>query len=497
MTSWVLILPAPVRLIRRGRLELTAERLVRSRRIAPAAVEALGGGGHVRRRHVDQLAPEPANLGSADDQLRTAQLCIHKLEMRIGAITNDADSTIRLTARTVGRIDLRRNIKSPRFETGPSRPQNSRRLKSAGIPRTGACPLASVAIPAYRRPVEQRKTVTVLFCDMVGSTALGEELDPETLRRIMNRYHAAARESIERHGGTVDRFIGDAVMAVFGIPLRREDDALRAVRAALDLRQSLERLNAQLEEGGVRLAIRIGVNTGEVFASIDDAETSAVGDAVNVAARLEQIAETGTIIIGPSTERLVRHAAHWKSLGAIQLKGKSKPVEAWLLLGLAEHTEAIARHLDSPLVGRGAEIALLEAALARAVEQRNCQLVTVIAPAGTGKSRMTREFVQRVEGRARVAAGRCLSYGEGITYWPVVQVIKTLAGVTDTDDTTDDRGARWSPGRGRRRPRRRGGTGSRPHRRPVGPDRGPIPSPPRRSGRSAASSKGTPTSRRS
>jgi predicted ATPase/class 3 adenylate cyclase len=282
--------------------------------------------------------------------------------------------------------------------------------------------------------VEQRKTVTVLFCDMVGSTPLGEGLDPETLRRIMNRYHAVARESIERHGGTVDRFIGDAVMAVFGIPLRREDDALRAVRAALDLRQSLARLNAQLEEGGITLAIRIGVNTGEVFASSDDAETIAVGDAVNVAARLEQTAETGTIVIGPSTERLVRHAADLESLGLIELKGKSNPVAAWRLVGLAEHTEAVARHLDSPLVGRVEEIDQLESALERAVNQRNCQLVTVIAPAGTGKSRLTREFVQRVEGRARVAAGRCLSYGEGITYWPVVQVIKILAGVADTDD---------------------------------------------------------------
>lgn len=162
--------------------------------------------------------------------------------------------------------------------------------------------------------MEQRKTVTVLFCDMVGSTALGEELDPETMRRVMNRYHVVVRDSIEHHGGTVDRFIGDAVMAVFGIPFRREDDALRAVRAALEMRQNLADLNAQLEEAGVRLAIRIGVNTGEVFSSGDDVETSAVGDAVNVAARLEQVAETGAIIIGPSTERLVRHAAQLESL---------------------------------------------------------------------------------------------------------------------------------------------------------------------------------------
>ena len=153
-----------------------------------------------------------------------------------------------------------------------------------------------------------------------------------------------------------------------------------------------------------------------------------------MAARLEQTADPGAIVIGPSTERLVRHAAQLESLGPLELKGKSQPVEAFKLLSLAEHAEAVARHLDSPIVGRDQEIAQLESALARAVDQRNCQLVTVIAPAGTGKSRMTREFLQRVEGRARVAAGRCLSYGEGITYWPVVQVIKTLAGVTDTDD---------------------------------------------------------------
>ena len=276
--------------------------------------------------------------------------------------------------------------------------------------------------------------MTVLFCDMVGSTSLGEELDPETMRRVMNRYHAVVRESIERHGGTVDRFIGDAVMAVFGIPLRREDDALRAVRAALEMRQNLAGLNEQLEEGGVRLAIRIGVNTGEVFATSDDVETSAVGDAVNVAARLEQAAETGAIIIGPSTERLVRDAAQLESLGPLELKGKSKPVAAWRLLGLAEHPEAVARHLDSPVVGREEELAQLESALERAVAERNCQLVTVIAPAGTGKSRMTKEFIHRLDGRARVAAGQCLSYGDGITFWPVVQVIKALAGVGDTDD---------------------------------------------------------------
>ena len=276
--------------------------------------------------------------------------------------------------------------------------------------------------------------MTVLFCDMVGSTSLGEELDPETMRRVMNRYHAVVRESIERHGGTVDQFIGDAVMAVFGIPLRREDDALRAVRAALEMRQNLAGLNEQLEEGGVRLAIRIGVNTGEVFATSDDVETSAVGDAVNVAARLEQAAETGAIIIGPSTERLVRDAAQLESLGPLELKGKSKPVAAWRLLGLAEHPEAVARHLDSPVVGREEELAQLESALERAVAERNCQLVTVIAPAGTGKSRMTKEFIHRLDGRARVAAGQCLSYGDGITFWPVVQVIKALAGVGDTDD---------------------------------------------------------------
>ena len=217
---------------------------------------------------------------------------------------------------------------------------------------------------------------------MVGSTALGEQLDPETLRRVMNRFHVVVRKSIEHHGGTVDRFIGDAVMAVFGIPLRREDDALRAVRAALEMRQNLADLSAQLEEAGVRLAIRIGVDTGEVFSSGDDVETSAVGDAVNVAARLEQVAETGAIIIGPSTERLVRHAARLESLGPLELKGKSKPVEAWRLLGLAEHPEALARHLDSPMVGRQEEIAELESALARAVDERNCQLMPSSRPPG-------------------------------------------------------------------------------------------------------------------
>src|SRR3990170_8223497 len=183
---------------------------------------------------------------------------------------------------------------------------------------------AELAAPAIE---DVRKTVTVVFCDLVGSTSLGEQLDPESVRRAIGRYFDEARAAIERHGGTVEKFIGDAVMAVFGIPRLHEDDALRAVRAAAEMRTALDGLNRELErDHGVRLACRIGVNTGEVLVGADSSDFGRVtGDAVNTAARLETAADPGEILIGEETRRLVRDAAEGEPVAPPSPKGEARP----------------------------------------------------------------------------------------------------------------------------------------------------------------------------
>jgi class 3 adenylate cyclase/tetratricopeptide (TPR) repeat protein len=265
--------------------------------------------------------------------------------------------------------------------------------------------------------------VTVLFTDVVGSTALGEQLDPEAVRRLLARYFDEVRAVVERHGGAVEKFMGDAVMAVFGIPTVHEDDALRAVRAADEIRAAIERLN---EEGpGVRLETRIGVNTGEVVAG--EGGTLITGDAVNVAARLEQAAAHGEILIGATTRELVRDAIESEPLEPLELKGKAERVPAWRLLRILEDAAAIARRLDAPLVGRRRELDALRAELARARDERACRLVTVVGEAGIGKSRLSRELVSELGDGATVLAGRCLAYGDGITYWPLVDMVRRAA----------------------------------------------------------------------
>ena len=256
---------------------------------------------------------------------------------------------------------------------------------------------------------EVRKVVTVLFCDVTGSTAMGERLDPEQLRRVMAEYFSVARAAIERHGGTVEKFIGDAVMAVFGVPTVREDDALRAVRAAIDLRDA-----AQID-------VRIGVNTGEVVTGTG--ETLVTGDAVNVAARLEQAAGVGEVLIGGPTYALVRDAVDADLVPPIDAKGKSDPVTAYRVRTLTGDT-AYARRTDAPLVGRARERNLLDDAWERALSERACVQFTILGSAGVGKSRLVAEFLNGLDGA--VISGRCLSYGEGITYWPVVEAVKQL-----------------------------------------------------------------------
>jgi class 3 adenylate cyclase/tetratricopeptide (TPR) repeat protein len=263
---------------------------------------------------------------------------------------------------------------------------------------------------------EQRKVVTVLFCDLVGSTALGESTDPEALRARMRRYFEDLRVILERHGGSVEKFVGDAVMAVFGIPVSHEDDALRAVRAAAEMREAI---------AGHGLEARIGINTGEVVVG-GEGETLVTGDAVNVAARLEQAAPNGEILIGARTRALVRDAVRVEELEPLELKGKSRPVEAHRLVEVVDDAAPIARNLSAPLVGRERERQRLWRAFEDAVADRTCQLFTLLGPAGMGKSRLVADFLERVGAEADVLRGRCLSYGEGITYWPLVEMLVRL-----------------------------------------------------------------------
>jgi predicted ATPase/class 3 adenylate cyclase len=289
--------------------------------------------------------------------------------------------------------------------------------------------------------VKARKTVTALFADITGSTALGERLDPESLREVISRYFDEARTVIERHGGTVEKFIGDAVMAVFGVPQAHEDDALRAVRAGDDLRRALLRLNEELEgELGVRLQARIGVNTGKVVVGDPSSgESFVTGDAVNVAARLEQSAEPGEILIGEETRRLILDAVITEPAGPLSLKGKSEPVAAHRLLEVRPGAAAHTRRLDSPLVGRDAELAQLEKAFGDVVGTPACGLVTVVGEAGVGKSRLVAELVAELVGRAQVLFGRCLPYGEGITFWPIAEAIRAAAGISEGDSREEAR----------------------------------------------------------
>jgi class 3 adenylate cyclase len=275
-----------------------------------------------------------------------------------------------------------------------------------------------------------RKTVTVVFADLIGSTSLGEQLDPESLRRMMTRYFHEMRAVLERHGGTVEKFIGDAVVAVFGIPNLHEDDALRAVRAAVAMRAALADLNQQFERTwGIRVQTRTGVNTGEVIAS-DPVSSQAfvIGDALNVAARLEQTAGADEILLGDATRRLVRSAVKLEPVEQLALKGKAQAVVAWRLLELVEGAPAFARHFDSPLIGRERELKRLRQVYEMAARERVCYLLTLLGSAGIGKSRLANEFVSMVRNEATVLAGRCLPYGEGITYWPLVEIVRQLGG---------------------------------------------------------------------
>ncbi|HET8651016.1 MAG TPA: BTAD domain-containing putative transcriptional regulator [Gaiellaceae bacterium] len=280
--------------------------------------------------------------------------------------------------------------------------------------------------PKQAPPTDRRKTVTILFADVVESTELAALLDPEVLRGFLHRYLELVRVTVDRHGGVVEKLFGDAAMAAFGIPTQHEDDALRAVRAANELREAIAGLSGELEEEhGVGFRLRIGLDTGEALvADPGTGESFATGAVVNVAARLEQASPPGEILLGESTYRLVRHTVDAEPIDPVGVGGGLQYVPAFRFLGVAD----VARPLGTgPFVGRADELAWLQAAFAGAVAERRSRVVFILGDAGVGKTRLVSELVASLGGSARALVGRCVSYGQGATYLPLVEVIRQAA----------------------------------------------------------------------
>jgi class 3 adenylate cyclase/tetratricopeptide (TPR) repeat protein len=291
-------------------------------------------------------------------------------------------------------------------------------------------PLSPATVPL----TEERKLVTAVFVDLVGFTSRAEGLDPEDVRALQAPYHARLQAELERHGGTVEKYIGDAVFALFGAPTTHEDDPERAVRAGLAIQQAIADLNAANPR--FDLHIRIGINTGEALVGLtarpEEGEAMAAGDVVNTANRLESAAPRDGILVGEETYRATAAAIDYEPAEPVQAKGKRKPVPAWQALGVKEMS-ARPQHA-SPLVGRAQELAELEELWHGVVRDGVPAVATLLAPPGIGKSRMLDELTRRLETRATVLTGRCLAYGEGITYWPVVAIVRQAAGIAVSDE---------------------------------------------------------------
>jgi class 3 adenylate cyclase/tetratricopeptide (TPR) repeat protein len=301
----------------------------------------------------------------------------------------------------------------------------------------GACG-ASLEGTQRAHALEERKVVTALFADLAASTEMATRLDPEDLRAVLTPFFAAMAEEIERYGGTVQKYIGDAIVAVFGVPAAHEDDPERAVRAALAMQRRLPRVSDELAGGsGERLAMRIGVNTGEVVTATGiDREALVTGEAVNIAARFQALAQPGGVVVGERTYRDTRDAVRYRPLGEVTVKGIERPLSVWEAVGEAAQPAGRGGAPGlAPMVGRDEELELLELLLARTAREGRPSLVTVVGPPGIGKSRLCREFLDRAGDRRslRVVRGRCLPYGEGLTYWPLAEILKSDAGVMDSD----------------------------------------------------------------
>src|SRR3989440_3622889 len=318
------------------------------------------------------------------------------------------------------------------------------------------------------QPPEERRVVTVMFADITGSTPLADHLDPEDMRAILSGYFNLMTEQIRKHGGTVEKYIGDAVMAVFGVPFAHEDDPDRAIRAALDMQAALTQFNEQRQAQdpeATRLQMRIGINTGEVAApSPSNSQYSRrdfliTGDAVNVAARLQSAAMPDTILVGERTYLATRGVFDFQPLAPLRLKGKAEPISGWVVLGLHNDTSTITQHprgiegLQARFIGRQLELELIHATYARVQAEKRPHLITLLGTPGIGKSRLVREFITREQEAVKSASradklappkvlqGRCPPYGEGITYRPLVEILNSLLHVQEAEnhDTLQER----------------------------------------------------------
>jgi class 3 adenylate cyclase/tetratricopeptide (TPR) repeat protein len=301
-----------------------------------------------------------------------------------------------------------------------------------------SCGAAIAAPPAPAAPPasgEERKVITAIFVDLVGSTARSEQLDVEDVKALVSPYHARVRAELEGHGGTFEKFSGDAILTLFGTPKAHEDDPERAIRAALAVKQGIDELNA--EDEWLDLHIRIGIHTGEALVMLgarpSEGEWSAAGDVLNTAARIQSAAPTDGILVGRTTYLATKDSFAFREAEPIQAKGKAELVEVWEVVGEREDAEAPARSA-TPLVGRDAELDELLTFCVTLADEGFVGLAAIVGAPGIGKSRLLHELVDRIEGRFAVHRGKCLSYGEGITYWPVMEIFKSAAGILQTDD---------------------------------------------------------------
>ena len=286
---------------------------------------------------------------------------------------------------------------------------------------------------------EERRTVTVLFADLSGYTAIAERLDPEAVKALVDRFLGRLGEEVERVGGRVDKYMGDAVMAIFGAPVAHEDDPERAVRAAVGMQAAMGELNERLlSDYGIEFALCVGINTGEVLAGKVGEDYTVIGDAVNVASRLQTSASPGTITVGERTQRATGGVVEYEPLEPLELKGKAEPVAAWRAVGLSEQHTGVARrsHREAPLVGRQDEFAALQMLVTRVTRNNGPHLATVFGQAGVGKTRLLRELDRWLDTRdppVRVRRGRCLSFGSSVVYWPLSEMLRAECEIVDGD----------------------------------------------------------------
>ena len=306
-------------------------------------------------------------------------------------------------------------------------------------PRPGTAPAPETSGDGAPPDAEQRRTVTVLFADLSGYTAISERLDHETVKALVERCLTRLAAEVELYGGRVDKFIGDNVMAVFGAPVAHEDDPARAVRAALGMQAAMAELREELgARFGMEPELRVGVNTGEVLAGHIGGSYTVVGDTVNVAARLQAAAPVGGVLVGERTRRLSADSVAYRAIEPLVLKGKSEPVPAWEAVELEAETQATASHaLTTPLIGRQEELAGIEAALDRVAREKGPYLLTLVGQAGVGKSRLLLEFQLRLAMRDTEPLylhGRCTAYGQGGVYRPLVEMLRIACGISPSDD---------------------------------------------------------------